>query len=423
MISEGEMMPLYIMCMRPNSVDTNLFANRDSEYKAIKGKIGMFLDNRGEERRKLMIYGERGVGKSILLRKIIKDITEERDVISIIVDGDEARSPDDLLRDICKKLAFGLDILYSTKGIKAGQIEKEIAFLDFISYAQVLKDSHITTFIERIEGNVEGGIGIFNLLTLRSKIASTKGKDRATSQEIEQNIDAKFLIKLLESVTNKVHESADIDILIYIDNLDQLENKDSIDDFVTEIIKLKKPIITASMRREVADKNIGRDFKEVQLIEPMTPDGLGKVVEKRLAIECARKDELADTPLMDIANSLKEITGNPLSLLTWLHYLIVDSELDSSRVVENLKGFTKAHYSTFDESTIKDIAQYYIKTYKESNSEFITREQIIDNTSIGGDLFGMLMDFGVIVPDNKENPFMYKISSDFMFYKLDMLGM
>jgi len=49
-------MPLYIMCMRPNSVDTKLFADRKKDYGKIKGKIGMFLENKGEEKRRLMIY-------------------------------------------------------------------------------------------------------------------------------------------------------------------------------------------------------------------------------------------------------------------------------------------------------------------------------------------------------------------------------
>jgi len=73
--------------------------------RELKEKLECSLDNRDEERRKLMIYGERGVGKSILIRKIIKDISEERDLISITIDGDEARNPEDLLRDICKNLA------------------------------------------------------------------------------------------------------------------------------------------------------------------------------------------------------------------------------------------------------------------------------------------------------------------------------
>ena len=42
-------MSLYIMCMRPNSVDTKLFTSRKKDYDKIKGKIGMFLENKGEE--------------------------------------------------------------------------------------------------------------------------------------------------------------------------------------------------------------------------------------------------------------------------------------------------------------------------------------------------------------------------------------
>ena len=406
-------MPLYIMCMRPNSVDVKLFANRKEEYEKIKGKIGMLLDIRDEEKRKIMIYGERGVGKSILIRKIIKDIEEERAVISLIIDGDEARNPDDLLRDICKKLAIELNKYFSMQNKKNKKIETEISFLDLISYADELKDSQISTFIESTKGEVGVSIGIFGFLELRSKMSGTNGKNTAVAQEIKQTINTKFLIKLLENVTEKVHEYTDI--LIYVDNLDQLEDKKSIDDFVTEIIKLKKSIIVASMRREVADKNIGRDFKEVQHIGPMTPGGLIEIVEKRLEIDCPKKAELIDTQLMNIANELKECRGNPLSFLTWLHYLIVDANLDASNIVGNLKGFTKAHYSTFDESLIEGIAKYYIK----NGSEFISKDEIIENTNINSDLFDMLNDFGVIIPDNRYSPNMFKVSSDFMFYQLD----
>jgi len=406
-------MPLYIMCMRPNSFDTKLVANRDEEYSKIKGKIGMFLDNRDEERRKLMIYGERGVGKSILIIKILKDISEEKDLITISIDGDEARNPEDLLRDICKNLAEELYNFYTKNENKNDVIDKEIAFLDYISYAKTLKDTDVITIVERLEGNIESSIGIFNILALRSKIGAVEGKDHTTSHEIEQSIDSKFIIKLLENVTEKVHDFADI--LIYIDNLDQLEDKDSIDDFVTEIIKLKKPILVTSMRREVADRNIGRDFKEVQYIEPMTSDGLILVFKKRLEIGCSKKDELLNTQLLDIAEILKDCTGNPLSFLTWLNYLIVDADLDSSKIVKNLRGFTKAYYSTFDEKKIEEIAKYFIS----AGSEFLHKEKIISELGIENDLLDMLDDFGVIIPENRYNPRSYKVSSDFMFYQLD----
>lgn len=259
-------------------------------------------------------------------------------------------------------------------------------------------------------------IGLFDFLKFKAKIAASEGTEIKETQEIEQIVDSKFLIKLLENVVDKVHASTDADILIYVDNLDQLEDKDSIDDFVTEIIKLRKAIIVASIRREVADRNIGRDFKEVQLIKPMTPDELMEVLHQRLDIDCPRKKELLNTELMDIADTLKDCNGNPLSFLSWLHYLIVDSELDKSNLIENLKGFTKAHYSTFDESIISQITKYYL----ENTCEFISKEEFIENTNIDNDLFDMLTDFGVIIPDNKHNPRMYKISSDFMFYRLDL---
>lgn len=409
-------MPLYIMCMRPNSVDIKLFADREKYYERIKGKIGMFLDNRNEEKRRLMIYGDRGVGKSILMRKILKDISEERDILCIEIDGDEARSPEDLLRDICKNLAYRLNELYEQKLDKTipETISTEIGFLDYISDANSLKESTIKTIVERLEGEAGTNIGLFDFLKFKTKIAASEGTEVKEIQEIEQIIDSKFLIKLLENVVDKIHESMGLDILIYIDNLDQLENKESIDDFVTEIIKLKKAIIVASIRREVADKNIGRDFREVEVIESMTPDELMKVFNQRLDIDCPQKDKLLSTELMDIADALKECDGNPLSFLSWLHYLIVDSELDKSNFLENLKGFTKAHYSTFEESKIREITRYYLK----KKCKFISQKDFTEGAHIDDDLFGMLVDFGVIVPDNKHNPRMYKISSDFMFYRL-----
>ena len=365
-----------------------------------------------------MIYGERGVGKSILVRKVIKDISEEDEKICITIDGNEARDPEDLLRDICKKLASGLReyFLQKTGGKIDKKIEREIVSLDYISDANLLKESNIKTIAERIEGEVGQSIGLLDFLSFRAKIAASEGSERGEAREIEQIIDTSFLIKLLEKVIDKIQESLDTDILIYVDNLDQLENKDSIDDFVTEIIKLKKAILVVSIRREVADRNIGRDFKEVELIKALTPEELVDVFEYRLKTDCPKKKELLDTDLPYIVDTLKGCTGNPLSFLTWLHYLIVDSEIDRSNILENLRGFTKTHYSTFDEAKIRNIAKYYISR----DSEFISKKDFTDNTGIDSDMFDMLLDFGVIVPDNKYSPRLFKVSSDFMFYRLEV---
>jgi Cdc6-like AAA superfamily ATPase len=85
-----------------------LFTNREEDYRHIKAILRSIILAKEEEERRLLIHGDRGTGKSILLRKVLSDLKQEIDFIPIIVDGRNSMDAEELLRDICEKLASQL---------------------------------------------------------------------------------------------------------------------------------------------------------------------------------------------------------------------------------------------------------------------------------------------------------------------------
>ena len=82
-------MAIRTLCIRPDDYeDTKLFVPC-STYEDVCGALTSFLDNKGFKRRRLLVHGERGIGKSICVRAAISELEQEReDFFPIIVPGD-----------------------------------------------------------------------------------------------------------------------------------------------------------------------------------------------------------------------------------------------------------------------------------------------------------------------------------------------
>ena len=90
-------MPIYTRCIKPQSIDPKLFTDREGEYHHLKEVLKSIILAKEEEERRLLIHGERGMGKSILLRKVLSHLKQEIDFIPVIVDGRYSMDAEELL--------------------------------------------------------------------------------------------------------------------------------------------------------------------------------------------------------------------------------------------------------------------------------------------------------------------------------------
>jgi len=402
-------MPIYTRCIQPQSIDPKLFTNREEDYRHIKAILSSIILAKEEEERRLLIHGDRGTGKSILLRKVLHDLKQEIGFISVIIDGRTSENAEDLLRDICEKLASQLRAEYrgEEKAIS------EISYLDEVSRVGTITRSLARSTATEIENKEGAEIGLLSFFKLSFGVG---GKETEVEEEIKTTgteINSRFLRQLLSSVIKTVSSTRDKEVVIAIDGLDQIHNKDQIAEFVREIFKHKSSPIIAALRSEAITVEFHRSFRESIVIEDLSEDALMDILDKRME-NCPEKDIL-DQKLIPIADKLTPITGNPLSFLTWIHFLCTNSELSPATLVNDLKEFILHSYS-FDPEKVASISRFFLA----KGNPFLGREEIRAQAKISEGDCDVIIENGILVPDDLYTPRKYRLSSDFVFFKLDL---
>jgi len=157
-------MPIYTRCIKPQSIDQELFTDRKGEYYHLKEVLKSIILAKEEEERRLLINGERGMGKSILLRKVLSHLKQEIDFIPVIVDGRYSLDAEELLRDICEELASLLRDDEDYK--KDDKAINEISYLDEVSRVGRITKGWARSRATEIEAKSGAGIGFLDFFKL-----------------------------------------------------------------------------------------------------------------------------------------------------------------------------------------------------------------------------------------------------------------
>jgi Cdc6-like AAA superfamily ATPase len=402
-------MPIYTRCIQPQSIDPILFTNREDEYHHIKEILRSIILARGEDERRLLIHGDRGTGKSILLRKVLSDLEQEIDFIPVIVDGKTSRNAEELLRDICENLASELRGEY--KGDE--KVIREISYLDEISRVSTVTKGWARSRAEEIGATGGAEIGIHGFFKLNMGIGGKETGTEELTRNVEIEIDSRFLRQLLSHVVETVSSDLDKEVVIAIDSLDQIHDKDQIAEFVHEIFKHRKSLIIAVLRSEAITLEFHRSFRDPIVVKDLSGDALREILAKR--IENCPEKEILDQKLPLIADKLRKITANPLSFLTWVHFLCTNTELNPETMLDDLKGFVSNFYG-FDPEKASVISKFFLS----ADNPFLTRDEIVDQTKISEGDYETMTENGILVPDNLYKPQKYRLSPDLAFFRLDM---
>lgn len=398
-------MPIYTRCIQPHSIDPKLFTDREDEYRHIKEVLKGIILAKDERERRLLIHGERGMGKSILLRKVLSHLKQEIDFIPAIVDGRDSRDAEELLRDICEKLASQLRDEDEYK--RNDKAISEISYLDEISRVYTITKGWARSTAAEIEAKSGVGIGFLNFFKLSLGVGGKETEMEELTKTIKTEINSRFLRELLSHVIKTIKK----EVVIAIDNLDQIHDKDQIAEFVREIFKHRESPIIATLRSEAITREFRRSFRDPIVIKGLSEQALMGILATRIE-ECPEKSILKQK-LPVIADKLKTVTENPLSFLTWIHFLCNNSELNPKKLMDDLEDFILTFYA-FDPKKVSSISKFFLN----KGNPFLPKEEIPAQSEFSEDDYEVLIETGILVPDDLYEPRKYRLSPDLAFFKL-----
>jgi Cdc6-like AAA superfamily ATPase len=366
------------------------------EYASLCKILTSFLDNKGIKRRRLLVHGERGIGKSICVRAVIYEIISKRDdCFVVIVEGNKCKNPRDLLREISDVLSEQIKQNFSA--------DKDLlihtSHLTEIIKTDCISRSNLRRHASEIEASAQHDVGLLDFIKLKLGIRGAIKDEEGIEESSEIIIDDSFRIKLLKEVLCGINKAKNKEPLLFVDNLDQITESEKVVDFIKLLTYLDEIPVVITMRSEFISTDIHKEHKTPILFEPLESRLLMEILNKRLS-PCPEKEKLLDTELLQIASDLSNQTGNPFAFLSWIEYLCWHTNLKKANYINELKeGYIRTHHAT-----IKDEVEKVAKWYLENNISNANRDNLKKELDIDDDDIDIFERQGIIIPDDILRP-------------------
>jgi Cdc6-like AAA superfamily ATPase len=393
-------MPIYTQCLRPDDYeDIRLFVPR-SEEEQVCSFLTSFLDNPQLRWRRLLVTGERGIGKSIGVRAAVARLEEERrDFFPLIINGHRCTTIRHLVVTIAEEFSRRVrDLFPDDKDL----IKQASHLPDMLQPDQMTRGE----FYRRgrdIEVATEIDYGLLAFIKARLGIRGALSSERGTEETASIRLDDSFRIQLLAEVLRSVARQKKRQPLLFVDNLDQITEKERIEEFLRYLLWLEELPVVITIRSEFVSADIHRTHREILRFGPLSQKQLLAIFERRLEVGCPEAEALRHAGLPAIARGLSKITGNPWAFLHWLHYLCWYTNLRPRAYLKDLCGYVCAYYGTDYQPEAPQVWQAARWFFAEERG-VVPRAMWKEGAGLDDNDLDALEQQGVLVPDDITRP-------------------
>jgi hypothetical protein len=306
--------------IKPTSLDLNLFVNRKVEVKHFVEDLGDMVDY-GTRTGIVTVRGDRGVGKSIFVREVLRQVEEKYEGKVLIVSGDlRATNTRQMLVNLVDHLLAAID---KSSCPALGNAWRK-------SWASPLQDLRMAgDRLIRSNSSVEGrdyglssevGGGLYGLLTGKFA-AQWKEKREAGSRtdstlEITSDVLRVALVGTLEALAKHVT------VFVFFDDFDQaigMDNPEAAKGNFRAVLDIQPCVSIIHLRTEVAGfAELRREAGKAVTVSGLGPKQLVEIIDKRSnALPGLHHDQLRLPSARAPFAALASATDNPLVLLRW----------------------------------------------------------------------------------------------------------
>jgi len=318
------MTPPRSACFKPDKYDdVALIANRDREREDLAATLASFVAPGGPGEGRVLIRGDRGVGKSILTRAVLADIVSEYGPLCVIVDGGKAQHGQDaFLRNLCRDLAKEVSENTTDANLAtAAEVLRRLARASKVAAKEVRQWSTTLKFGVNLKSQ------LLNSVQFEFGLERAKGHSAMVEESYERDIDAPFLAELLQQMLTDCH-NADQFVVIFADNLDQVgygeldEDVKRVSDLARQIFGLDHAVLVANLRTEFVSADLRKLYSVERWIKGLEPQGLLAIAKKRMELAGEKQREaLVSAGFDTFTRELSQRTENAWAFLSWLAFL------------------------------------------------------------------------------------------------------
>jgi len=359
----------FLNYLNPASVSPEDMVNRETEERWLRRGLESYLKSPDKGHgRAFCIIGEKGVGKSILTRKVIAELSEIYSATTLFLIVDCRRFRDqrgvygEVARQAVSQLAFRQDVDKSL--VANARILETIAGFDDVERREL--HEHLAQ--HQMATNLEGG-------RLLAFLGANFGVSLNLSRKSRESLEGKIRFgghRLREAVVDffdDVRQHAGIDVILYLDNIDELDH-DAIRS-EDERLRVRKetdgllglahaPIGLILNMRTYFASILTREVDNPRVLSRMSVEDHMALVERRLARETEDvQSQLGTETVRQGLRRLAELAPTPLALLEWFRYLCERELHERDDFTSELRGMLADYFASLPINVLERVIEAF----------------------------------------------------------------
>jgi hypothetical protein len=388
-------------CFRPDEYkDLTLFADRTEEREELESVLDSYLEPDAPGNARVLIRGQRGVGKSMIARKVVYDVahrwallTAEADCAMIGV------GPEPVLRALARTLADE-----TVKNATDAYLRSEAQLLSALATATNVKAREVRTWTTQLKLGINATSKLYDTLAFEFGMTRAVGRSKEVEETTERKVDVPFLQELIQKFLSDCTQAGQ-KVVILVDNLDQAANPERKEDVgpVLDLARflfgLRDGVVLMTLRTEFISRDLQKLHSHSLEVSPMSVDGLREVASARMDRAGPRQQgALIKVNFAGVVGVLSGWTGNAWGFLTWLQALDYAKVDVSSADPAVLKGALRSAIHTLFPGVREDELSKVAFTFGDKPDGFLTREELIKE-GLTEELIDRAVSYHALVPD------------------------
>lgn len=347
----------------PKDIDPVLHVDRDPQVAWLRSNLDAYL--RGADKSKgraIAIKGERGIGKSILARKVLDELRELHTATTLFIHIDcrNHRTQRKVYQDIANQAVMQLG---PRPGVSA-ELHATARLLRAISAMDTVKQSAVyeRLIVFKQAAKLALSRKLLSILGIGYEINLERSVKHLDSLEGNLHFDDLALRDMTIAFFEDLRANAQIDTIVLLDNLDELDHeavaeeprRESLEAEIDALLGLAKaPVgLVLTVRTYFASK-LNRWIDANDTLERLSAADHAAIIAAR-----AVRESPVTRAALETAACIPRISARaptPLALIKWFHYLAENEFHDDLDIDKNLRGLLRAQYASMSVATIEAI--------------------------------------------------------------------
>lgn len=402
------------------SIDPVDLVNRKGEVDWLRASLDSFLKAQDKSRgRAVAILGERGIGKSIVMKTVIDGLRElhAATTLMVVVDCRGVGSQRGVYHEIAKQLVDQLGPRDDQPALDTARLLETISAQDEVEHRTLAERT--TQFKAAL--SLTGERTLLRLLGLTYDINIERSARSRSTLEGTIKFDGARLRQAMLALFHDLRVHAKLDVIVALDNLDELRHDSLIDAnlrpwIASEVDGLlglvDGPIGFVVTARTYFVGSLSRQIDNTRVLGPLAKNEHVEVINKRLRNESPDTQKAFDEPAsVECIDTLSELAKTPLALLSWFRYLAENELFREDDPRQQLRKLLRDRFANIREQVLDAV----VAAFEGDPYEPVAAEALLRACRNKQAIFNQLLRSQIVLPVDFWDPYEFTLAPELHF--------